>query len=117
MMTSKSQMLSELKTMLRDVFTARATGTATPRLARSHGYIDGYMRALMECGRVNKTEMLALVAEQRAIVFGPATSVSGDTEPLAAPRDIIMQEDGPSAAIPSAADAATSEAKPSVVAA
>ncbi len=115
-MTSKSQMLSELKTMLRDVFTARATGTATPRLARSHGYIDGYMRALMECGQVNKAEMLALVAEQRAIVFGPATSVSAHAEPVVGQTDAMTQE-GPSETLPVAADTATSEAKPSVVAA
>ena len=115
-MTSKSQMLSELKTMLRDVFTARATGTATPRLARSHGYIDGYMRALMECGQVNKAEMLALVAEQRTIVFGPATSASTPVEPVVATRDTVAQ-DGMSGPISADTDAMTSDAKPSVVAA
>jgi hypothetical protein len=79
-MTPKSEMLAELKTMLRDVFTARATGTPTPKLARTHGYIDGYMRGLLECDAIDNRQLLALVAEQRAIVFGPATNVTFNGE-------------------------------------
>jgi hypothetical protein len=66
-------MLDELKMMLRDVFTARAAGTSHPRMARAHGYVDGYMRALMECGYASKDELLSLVSEERSAVSGPAT--------------------------------------------
>ena len=66
-------MLSELRKMLHDVFVARATGALHPKITRSHGYVDGYMRALLETGTASKEELLMLVAEERAIVSGPAT--------------------------------------------
>ena len=73
-MRSKAEMLSELRNMLHDVFVARAAGTTHPRMARAHGYVDGYMRALMEGGHVSKQELLALVAAERTLVSGPATT-------------------------------------------
>ena len=71
---SKNEMLAELKTMLRDVFVARNRGTSHPRMARAHGYVDGYMRGMLETGIVTKKELLQVVAEQRAEVSGPATA-------------------------------------------
>jgi len=68
----KSEMFAELRKMLRDVFAARAAGTSHPRMARAHGYVDGYMRALLETGITSKRELLRLVAEERAAVHGPA---------------------------------------------
>jgi hypothetical protein len=73
-MRSKKEMIAELEQMLADVFAARAEGTNYPRLARAHGYVDGYMRALLEGGHCTKQELLTLVARQREKVFGPATS-------------------------------------------
>lgn len=73
-MRTKAEMLSELRTMLRDVFTARTEGAAYARLARAHGYVDGYMRAMMEAGAITKDELLAIVAEERTTVSGPATT-------------------------------------------
>lgn len=64
----------ELRKMLRDVFIARAAGTSYARMARAHGYVDGYMRALIECGEASKDELLRLVAEERERVSGPATA-------------------------------------------
>jgi hypothetical protein len=64
--------LEELKRMLHDVFAARAEGANYTRLARAHGYVDGYMRALLESGQASKAELLALVAAERAKVAGPA---------------------------------------------
>jgi hypothetical protein len=72
--SNKDQMLGELRTMLRDVFSARAQGTSHPRMARAHGYVDGFMRALLDTGAVNKHELLRLVAEERAAAHGPATA-------------------------------------------
>ena len=74
-MRAKSEMLSELATMLRDVFVARTEGAAYARLARAHGYVDGYMRAMMEAGVVSKEELLRLVAEERTVAMGPATRI------------------------------------------
>jgi len=79
-MRSKVEMLNELQAMLRDVFSARARGVDHARLARAHGYVDGYMRALLESGLATKEELLALVSQQRHAVDGPAT------------REVLLEE-------------------------
>ena len=71
-MRSKADLIAELKVLLHDVFIAREKGENYPRLARAHGYVDGYMRALLESGQASKEELLALVAEERSRVSGPA---------------------------------------------
>jgi hypothetical protein len=71
-MRSKSEMLQELEAMLRDVFVARSTGVSYARMARAHGYVDGYMRAMLESGIATKQELLEIVASQRNSVDGPA---------------------------------------------
>ena len=73
MRSSKADMLAELRRLLHDVFVARAEGANYSRLARAHGYVDGYMRALLESGHSTKQELLELVALERARVSGPAT--------------------------------------------
>ncbi len=55
----KTQMLDNLRAMLRDVFQLRTDGVAYARLARAHGYVDGYMRVLLETGIADKNELLA----------------------------------------------------------
>ena len=70
---TKAEMLETLRGMLRDVFRLRSDGVAYARLARAHGYVDGYMRALLETQIADKNELLALVAEERTHVDGPAT--------------------------------------------
>jgi len=72
-MRSKSEMLQELATMLQDIFAARTGGMNYSRLARAHGYVDGYMRALLDSGMASKQELLDLVASKRHQVDGPAT--------------------------------------------
>jgi len=73
MRSSKADMLAELRRLLHDVFVAHTEGSNGNRLSRSHGYVDGYMRALLETGGVTKQELLELVATERARVSGPAT--------------------------------------------
>lgn len=75
-MQTKAEMLGELKAMLRDVFKAREEGAAYARLARAHGYVDGYMRGLLETGVFTKGELLVIVADQRREVYGPATAIA-----------------------------------------
>jgi len=72
-MHTKAEMLSDLRGMLRDVFAATARGGAYTRVARAHGYVDGFMRALLDTDVVSKAELLALVAEERENISGPAT--------------------------------------------
>ena len=71
--TSKAEMLDELRNMLRDVLALRAEGVAYARLARAHGYIDGYMRALIETGIADQKELLSLVSQERSRALGPGT--------------------------------------------
>ncbi|MCC6216038.1 MAG: hypothetical protein IT376_14325 [Polyangiaceae bacterium] len=73
--TPKAEMLDNLRAMLRDVFRLRTEGVTYARLARAHGYVDGYMRVLLEAGIADKRELLAIVAEERTTHDGPATGV------------------------------------------
>jgi len=72
-MVAKVEMMWELRKMLRDVFTLRTEGSAYPRMARAHGYVDGYMRAILEGGVASRDELLKIVAEEREAASGPAT--------------------------------------------
>jgi hypothetical protein len=75
-MGTKSEMLSELKSMLNDLLARRTRGDSYPRLLRAQGYIDGYMKALLDAGFFTQKELLATVAEERSLVHGPALAVA-----------------------------------------
>jgi hypothetical protein len=82
--TSKPEMLENLRVMLRDVLALRASGAAYAKLSRAHGYVDGYMRVLLETGVATKSELLALVSDERSRSDGPATrSVEEDIAAVA----------------------------------
>jgi hypothetical protein len=72
-MAAKMEMIGELRKMLRDVFALRSEGSTYPRLSRAHGYVDGYMKAILEGGVASKEELLRVVAEEREAANGPAT--------------------------------------------
>jgi hypothetical protein len=76
----KAEMLNELKRMLNDVLAAKAKGVSYQRLARAHGYVDGYMKALLDAGMATQQELLDLVAAERARVDGPAVRVTPASE-------------------------------------
>jgi hypothetical protein len=59
------QLLENLRDMLQDVLRARFEGTQYAKLARAHGYADGYMRALLDADLVDKSELLRLVGNER----------------------------------------------------
>jgi hypothetical protein len=71
-MKDKAEVMSDLRNMLADVFAAKASGESYGRLARAHGYVDGYMRALLEIGFVTKAELLEIVNSERERSSGPA---------------------------------------------
>ena len=73
-MRTKADMLNELKVMLYDALLAKTRGVTYPRLARAHGYVDGYMKALLDSGIASNHELLDLVAEARTTVDGPAVA-------------------------------------------
>ena len=72
---SKPAMLDQLRSLLHDVFKLRREGAAYARLARQHGYVDGYMRVLLESGIATRSELLEIVAAERVRADGPATGV------------------------------------------
>ncbi len=67
-------MLSELARVLREVLALQNQGSTHPKLARAQGYVDGYMRALLESGAATQRELLALVADERRRTNGPAVT-------------------------------------------
>ncbi len=71
----RDQVVLDLRQLLQDVFVAKAAGHPYAKLARAHGYVDGYMRAVLDLGVLDKTELLAMVTEARARIDGPATEV------------------------------------------
>ncbi|MEO8799497.1 MAG: hypothetical protein ABI551_16515 [Polyangiaceae bacterium] len=74
-MRNRNELLQDLRTMLGDIFVAKAAGETHTRLSRAHGYVDGYMRALLETETVTKEELLEIVAAEREKTSGPAIRV------------------------------------------
>ena len=70
----KTELLENLRGMVRDMLRLRSEGGAYAKLARAHGYVDGYMRVLLETGTADSKTLLKLVAEERARFEGPATT-------------------------------------------
>ena len=71
----KSEMLQTLRSLLGDVFRLRNQGAAYAKIARAQGYVDGYMRMLLDAKLVDQRELLRLIAGERTAVDGPATAV------------------------------------------
>lgn len=71
---SKTELLDNLRGMVRDMLRLRSEGGAYAKLARAHGYVDGYMRVLLETGVADQKALLALVADERQRFEGPATA-------------------------------------------
>jgi hypothetical protein len=68
-------LLDDLTEMLRDLFDQRSRGVPMSRLARTHGYVDGYMRMMLDSGVATKAELLSIVSLQRSTSHGPALRV------------------------------------------
>jgi hypothetical protein len=76
-MRTKADVVADLRQMLGDVFAAKEAGQSYARLARAHGYVDGYMRACLEQGVLTKAELLEVVSGERERKSGPAIRVLG----------------------------------------
>lgn len=66
---SKDELLERVCELVRQVTEARFGGAAYAKLARVHGYADGYMRAMLDAGLVEKSELLKAVAQARQEVL------------------------------------------------
>lgn len=83
-MRSKHEILDDLRDMVRDLFAARESGEAYPRLARAHGYVDGFMRGLLEADVASKEEILEIVAQERERASGPAIRALAEADAVRA---------------------------------
>ncbi len=63
--SNSEELMNTLRDLLREVLRARFDGAAYAKLARAHGYADGYMRALLDAGLVDRKELLNLVGNER----------------------------------------------------
>lgn len=72
-MLAATQVDSTLRTLLRELFVADGRGGKRDRLARAHGYADGYMKALMDLGVSDREELLGIVLEERSRLGGRAS--------------------------------------------
>ncbi len=73
---SKSQLLSQIRTLVADVTRARFEGGLYAKLARAHGYADGYMRALLDAGLVDRAELLHAIGDERGRVVAEGSGAS-----------------------------------------
>jgi hypothetical protein len=83
---SKTELLENLRGMVRDMLRLRSEGGAYAKLARAHGYVDGYMRVLLDTNAVDQKTLLALVADERRKFDGPAIKELTESDLDAAPE-------------------------------
>jgi hypothetical protein len=62
---SKKMLLDTVRGLIADVTRARFSGGPYAKLARAHGYADGYMRALLDAGLVERGELIVAVGTER----------------------------------------------------
>lgn len=79
---SKHKLLESVRNLVREALLLREQGAYTTELARLQGSTDGYMRALVDSGLATQSELLLLVAQERARLHGPAV---GRFEPESLP--------------------------------
>lgn len=61
----KTALLDRVRALVADVTRVRFEGARYDKLARAHGYADGYMRALLDAGLVEQTELLRAIGSER----------------------------------------------------
>jgi hypothetical protein len=81
----RAEVLEILRSLLRESFRLQAEGGSQPRLSQALGYVDGYVRALIETGVADHATLLAIVRDVRAESRGAATrTLDADHEIAAA---------------------------------
>jgi len=75
---SNDELLERVCGLVRQVTEARFEGGLHAKLARAHGYADGYMRALLDAGLVERDQLLAAVSRARREVIEAADARAAD---------------------------------------
>ncbi|HTQ03708.1 MAG TPA: hypothetical protein VMI54_07615 [Polyangiaceae bacterium] len=82
---SQAELHAVLKNLLRDSMRLHAEGAPGSRLGQADGYVDGFVRALVEAGLSDHASILAVIRDTRREFAGPATrAVDSDSSTLAA---------------------------------
>lgn len=83
---TKAESMAELRKGLRTMLALMNEGSTFPKLSRAQGWVDGYMRAMLDAKLATQRELLAVVAEERARMNGPATGQAHERDELAPVR-------------------------------
>lgn len=82
---SEAELLDILRSLLRESFRLQSEGGSQARLSQAVGYVDGYVRALIETGIADHATLLAVVRDMRAESRGaPTRTVESEREVAAA---------------------------------
>ncbi len=73
MHSAKALVAVELKRALSESLALQAHGGLHAKLSKAQGFVDGYMRAILDAKILTQDELLKLVAEVRSQVRGPGT--------------------------------------------
>lgn len=76
----KQDLLDRVRELVADVTRARFEGSAYAKLMRAHGYADGYMRALLDAGLVERDALLVAVGDARRGVVESETTTSSSAD-------------------------------------
>lgn len=87
MHSAKALVAVELKRALSESLSLQSQGGFHAKVSKAQGFVDGYMRAVLDAKIMTQDEMLKLVAEVRSQARGPAT-VELPTERFAFTRAI-----------------------------
>ncbi len=72
---SQAELLDILRSLLRESLRLQSEGATQPRLGQAIGYVDGFVRALLEGGIADHVTLLKVVREVRAERNGAPTTV------------------------------------------
>lgn len=72
---SKAELHEILRALLRESLRLKEQGANQPKLSLAQGYVDGFIRALVESGLSDHKALLEIVREVRGELGGPATGL------------------------------------------
>lgn len=82
---SQAELHDVLKNLLRDSMRLHCEGANGLRLGQADGYVDGFIRALVESGLSDHATILSVIRDTRREFAGPATrTLEPDAKTLAA---------------------------------
>lgn len=82
---SSAELYETLRSLLRDAIRLHAEGAPGSRLAQADGYVDGFIRAMVESGLSDHKAILGIVRGVRRELDGPPTAtLEADSATLAA---------------------------------